>query len=253
MSNLLPIIDLFPCIQGEGYLAGVPHILIRTSGCNLRCMFRNSMCDTAYSSWNPEKGKYSEEDVFNLIEANPQIRDVMITGGEPCIHKGINSLISKLKEWGMNITIETNGTLSLSGETMRNIDLVSLSPKLRCSTPTYKEGDEKMKTISENHEKTRINIPVLAKWILMAQDFQLKFVVSEESDLLEIQELIDKFSKESGYGVDILLEHVMLMPEGETREQLEKNRQKVIEMCIKHGYRYTDRLHIVAYDSKREA
>ena len=49
---------------------GVPHILIRTSGCNLRCTFKGSICDTAYSSWNPEKGKYSLNDVVDIIIMN---------------------------------------------------------------------------------------------------------------------------------------------------------------------------------------
>lgn len=55
-KQVQPIIDLHTCIQGEGQLAGVPHILIRLAGCNLRCAFKGSLCDTPYSSWQVEKG-----------------------------------------------------------------------------------------------------------------------------------------------------------------------------------------------------
>ena len=59
---ILPINEIYACLQGEGKLMGVPHILIRVTGCRLRCQFANSFCDTPYSSWSPEKGKYGAID-----------------------------------------------------------------------------------------------------------------------------------------------------------------------------------------------
>ena len=49
------ISEIFYSVQGEGSLAGVPSVFVRTSGCNLRC----SWCDTPYTSWNPEGEKFS--------------------------------------------------------------------------------------------------------------------------------------------------------------------------------------------------
>ena len=65
MSNkvMIPINEMYTCLQGEGKLMGVPHILIRVTGCRLRCQFADSFCDTPYSSWKPEKGRFTYDDV----------------------------------------------------------------------------------------------------------------------------------------------------------------------------------------------
>lgn len=247
----IPIIDLFPCIQGEGILAGVPHILIRTSGCNLRCAFRQSVCDTAYSSWNPEKGVYDTEDVFRLIEKNPQIKHVMITGGEPFLHaEHLYRLIDKLYEWKLKITVETNGTFYVPIKVLKKIALMSVSPKLKSSTPYLNSRDKAESKKRESHNDQRINIQALAQIAKYAKQSQFKFVYGGEDDVCEIKEIM---SKVEDMVCDDLTDKIMLMPEGTEREQLEVSRKKAIELCIQHGWRYTDRLHIIAYGSERNA
>ena len=53
-----PVIEMFTSIQGEGKWTGSPSFFVRVSGCNLRCCFKGSICDTPYSSYNPEKTPY---------------------------------------------------------------------------------------------------------------------------------------------------------------------------------------------------
>lgn len=231
MISIKRIIDLHTCIQGEGQLMGIPHFLIRLTGCNLRCVFRNSICDTPYSSHNPEKGMYDNEDVLKLIEQHPQIRYVFITGGEPTIDPNLGKLVELLHNQGLFVTIETNGTRKVEFE----VDLMSVSPKLLNSYP-----DENT-AIGKIHRamNTFVNIP----HTILNHNYQMKFVVSNEQTLEYVEEFIKKF--------DIPKEKVWLMPEGIARETLEKNRQFICEYCIKKGYNYTDRLHIVIYGEKR--
>lgn len=249
-KQVQPIVDLHTCIQGEGQLAGVPHILIRLAGCNLRCAFKGSLCDTPYSSWQAEKGKYTFEDVQRFIRAHRRIAYVMITGGEPTIHPDllINlCLISKME--GKFVTIETNGTKSYK-ESLRGrvtANLVSISPKLKSSTPISAPGKW-----GERHEALRENIPAIVSWIKNSKHIQLKYVVSSEDDIKEVKEQLSKIVSRLGED-DLEKLSTYLMPEGDTEEKLQMKRQWLAERCIEEGFRYTDRLHIIIFGSKREA
>ena len=56
-DKIIPINEIYTCLQGEGKLTGVPHILVRVTGCRLRCQFSNSFCDRfiLYSQMNEVK------------------------------------------------------------------------------------------------------------------------------------------------------------------------------------------------------
>ncbi|MCH2065381.1 MAG: 7-carboxy-7-deazaguanine synthase QueE, partial [Roseibacillus sp.] len=70
------ISEIFYSVQGEGFLAGVPSVFVRTSGCNLRCRW----CDTPYASWNPEGEKLPVEKIVAQVREHPA-RHVVLTGG----------------------------------------------------------------------------------------------------------------------------------------------------------------------------
>lgn len=251
-KKILPIIDLHTCVQGEGKDAGIPHLLIRFTGCNLNCMFSDYTCDTAYASWAPEKGKYTMEDVIDLLNNNFQINHAFITGGEPTIHKDLLvHMLSMLRSYGIKTSIETNGTIFIL-DAILCLDLVTISPKLRNSVPilgkhALNEYIDKVVTQEDvdKHDKNRVNYDSMRMWMRTARDYQFKFVVTTEEQLQEVEMIEEKLL--------IPRSKIYLMPEGVTNEQLQKRRQWVMETCIKKGYNFTDRLHIIAYDNKRNA
>ena len=222
----MKISELFFSIQGEGELTGVPSVFVRTSGCNLRCRW----CDTKYASWKPEGENVTINDLLDKVCSYPA-RHVVISGGEPMIAKGIEEFTHLLKESGKHITIETAGTISPNGI---QCDLASLSPKLSDSTP--KEGDINKEWI-DRHESKRLDYDILSEWV-NSYNFQLKFVVSKEEEIKEIQNVISRIEGK------ILPEKVLLMPEGVAPDTLRSRYDLLIDLCKENGYRLCHRLHI---------
>lgn len=234
------ISEIYKCLQGEGRLAGVPSILIRTSTCNLRCGWIDpvtkvmSKCDTPFTSWNPEINKMDPETINKSVVdmALPHgIRHVIISGGEPTIQPELSQLCSLLKQEGFHITIESNGTTDYNGP----VDLFSISPKLSNSVPVGTEFESM-------HAKARMKINVLKK-LTSSYDSYLKFVCNSEADLVEIKGIQLALSLPS--------DRIYLMPEGQTNEELQARRLWLADRCLDNGYRYTDRMHIILYGKKR--
>jgi 7-carboxy-7-deazaguanine synthase len=223
--------ELFYSLQGEGKLTGVPSVFVRASGCNLRCEW----CDTPYASWNPEGENLPVGAIVEQIARHPA-RHVVLTGGEPMIMPDISLLTSALKSHGYHITIETAATVF---EPLP-LDLASLSPKLSNSTPRDRESGR----FASAHEKHRLNLPVIQQFIDTSPDFQLKFVVSAEQDLAEIDAILKDLR--GWQPADVLL-----MPEGTDARTLESRAGWISDLCKQLGYRYCPRLHIALYGNKR--
>jgi 7-carboxy-7-deazaguanine synthase len=226
------ISEIFYSLQGEGELAGVPSVFVRTSGCNLRC----NWCDTPYASWNPEGTQLAVAEIVAEVKKHPA-RHVVLTGGEPMIAKEIRELAAALKAAGYHLTIETAATAAPDGIAC---DLASLSPKLKNSTP----DDRLSATWREKHEALRWQPAVVKAW-LAAYGYQLKFVVSQEADVNEIEAMLREL------GADIPRAKVLLMPEGTTVEALRAKAGWLGALCKARGYRYAPRLHIELYGNKR--
>ena len=244
-KKVIPINEIYTCLQGEGKLMGIPHILIRVTGCKLRCQFANSFCDTPYSSWSPEKGRFSYDDIHNFYEKHSHIKHTMITGGGPTSHPEMLRELCKIgKQYGHYITIETEGSEYVSTQA----DMISLSPKLSNSTPrpgtvmpfSGKVVTEKHK---QRHEKWRCNYDAMKMLLDVHPDYQMKPVISSEKDLQEVKELQKILSVPNN--------KVWLMPEGLEPKQLNKRRRWLMDLCTEQGYNFTDRLHIIAYGDIR--
>jgi len=228
------ISEIFYSIQGEGGLAGVPSVFVRTSGCNLRCAW----CDTPYASWNPEGEPRTVEEIVVAVQSHAAARHVVLTGGEPMIAKEIRELAAELKLLGYHITIETAATVAPEGIAC---DLASLSPKLLNSAPSGTQHAAWRK----KHEATRWQPAMVRAWLEGGYDYQFKFVVAQPGDLDELAGMLTSLKR------DIPRDKVMLMPEGITQEVLRARAGWLSDLCKTRGYRYAPRLQIELYGNKR--
>ena len=225
------IAEIFHSIQGEGLLAGVPSIFIRTSGCNLRCHW----CDTPYASWKPEGPEMSVEEILKkLTDWNCDY--VVLTGGEPMIAPDLPELATALKKQKKHITIETAGTILPNGI---SCDLASISPKLSNSTPS----PERDPAWAKKHDSTRLQPEVISEWI-RNYPVQLKFVVSSELDLAEIKHLLSRLPP-------VPLHQILLMPEGIDVKTLATRSPWLVDICKREGFRFCPRLHIELFGHTR--
>ncbi|HXX54007.1 MAG TPA: radical SAM protein [Thermodesulfovibrionales bacterium] len=102
----MKICEIFSSIQGESSYAGIPCTFIRTTGCNLRC----SYCDTVYAYG--EGSELTEDEIMEKVHAMG-LRTIEITGGEPLLQAGVFSLAKRLLDHRFRVLIETNGSQSI--------------------------------------------------------------------------------------------------------------------------------------------
>lgn len=110
-----PVVEIFYSIQGEAFHTGIPHVFIRFGDCNLRC----SWCDTDFL-------QYKEMEMDAIVEEVLQYNcdRVIFTGGEPAL-QDLDTIGNVLKEHGIHLSIETNGTIPIPDV----IDWICVSPK----------------------------------------------------------------------------------------------------------------------------
>ena len=132
-GKMLPLMEEFYTIQGEGYHTGKAAYFIRVGGCDVGCHW----CDVK-ESWNAEL--HPPTLANTIVEHAKKYSDtVVITGGEPLMWS-MDYLTKKLQQHGIKTHIETSGAYSFSGIW----DWFCLSPK-KTKLPlkeVYKEADE---------------------------------------------------------------------------------------------------------------
>ena len=247
-NKVLPVLEVYRCVQSEGSRFGRPTIAVRTTGCTHRCYFgEGGWCDSWYTSIHPEKGKFSFNDIIKIYDKNPQIKEMMLTGGSPTMHPAlVNEITHFAKERGIIVTIETEGSKYV--ETDYPLDLLSLSPKFSNSVPVIGARTPGGKIVDERfvktHNRLRCNTDAIKRMIAFHSDYHFKPVWDgTEENLAEIE----------AYRVELGIpkNKTYVMPAGDTRETLIKMYPLVFEMVAEHGYNISGRDHIIAYDTER--
>ncbi|QZD93509.1 7-carboxy-7-deazaguanine synthase QueE [Qipengyuania xiapuensis] len=229
--------EIFASVQGEGPSAGMPVAFMRLSRCNLACEW----CDTAYT-WHFEGDNrphrdgvtferkanqvtLDEEEVAARITALGQKR-LVITGGEPLLQApALAKLLDLLPDTA--VEIETNGTTKAGTALDIRIDQFNVSPKL-----SHSGNPAELALIPERLDAYATDPRA---WF--------KFVIAEPADVDEVLELHERYRFKPG--------HVFLMPEGTDSETLRTREKWLADLCVKHGFRMSDRLHIHLFGDTR--
>lgn len=241
----LAVAEHFYSVQGEGPYVGTPAVFLRLAGCNLLCgdppdpeadaddlepgEDATWVCDSI-PVWRTPDETLTAEALADKWEASgilDHLRDgahLILTGGEPTLEnhqRGIVALVKELTERDARpfVEVETNGTQMLSEAFVRATDHYNVSLKLSNSGM-----DEERRLVTEAIQQ-----------YVEVRDAVFKFVVTA-ADVDEVHDLIERFG--------IPAEQVMLMPAGQTREQLADTGPAVAETCKAEGWRYSPRAHI---------
>ena len=268
--NKLLISSDFYTIQGEGISSGIPSYFVRLGICNLTCgmsrKFTNQLekeqkledgeifvgdlheqglatwtCDsTSQWLWRGEDkefqyliDRWKEEGVYDYIKDGSV--HIIWTGGEPTIKGHQESIINFTNYWMSRYLdrndvhpfyeIETNGTIVIDVKLFNMLDQINCSPKLSNSGMT---------------EKQRI-VPEAIERIKQHKNYQFKFVISTEDDVLELfRDFVVPFK--------IPLKNVVCMPGLDDAADFEERTRFVMEMAKKYRFRGLTRLHIAAWN-----
>lgn len=229
--------EIFASLQGEGPSAGQPCAFVRLSRCNLACVW----CDTAYT-WRFEGDERPHRDgvaferkanqvALSSLEAARAIdrlppRRLVVTGGEPLLQgAALAEMAALLPEHA--IEVETNGTVAPHPRFDPYVEQYTVSPKL-----AHSGNPASLALLPER----------LAQWTAEPRAF-FKFVIAAPGDVTQVLAL------QAGFG--IAAERIYLMPEGTDSATLRSREQWLAPLCVEHGFRLSDRLHIHLYGDTR--
>jgi 7-carboxy-7-deazaguanine synthase len=126
-GKVLPVMEEFYTLQGEGFHTGQAAYFIRIGGCDVGCTW----CD-AKESWNVNEFPPVASDLVVARAKSYPANAIVVTGGEPLLYN-MDYLCAELHHNGINIFLETSGSQPMSGKW----DWICVSPKK--DSPPLKE------------------------------------------------------------------------------------------------------------------
>ncbi len=251
---MIPLVEHFYSFQGEGKYAGTPSLFVRFGGCNLGCpgFGVESVspqdgsiligCDSIRAvkeahfgqQWRPLT---HPDELIGLIRHDLRdlsfAPDIVFTGGEPLLYRHDPILLRTLEHFtslGHRITIETNATLPIDFARYGIYRDVTFAMSVKLSN-------------SGERADRRIRPDAIRAICRGAHDAFFKFVLSADS-LENAAEQIEQIR------TICPRTPVYCMPMGSTAAELSRHDKAVAAFCIRHGFRYVDRMHIRLWNNE---
>ncbi len=120
-EDSLVIHEIYTSIQGESTFAGLPCTFVRTTGCDLRCVW----CDTPQAFQGGSRMTRAEVLERALAGNTPLVE---LTGGEPLLQPGVFPLMRELCDAGRTVLVETSGAADVSFVDARVHKIMDLKP-----------------------------------------------------------------------------------------------------------------------------
>lgn len=162
-AERLKVHEIFYSLQGESTFAGRPCVLIRLTGCQMRCVW----CDTEYAFY---EGAWQSLDQILQEVARHGCPLVELTGGEPLLQPAAPSLLRRLCDQGYEVLLETGGGLDIGG----------VDPRVRRIVDIKCPGSGE----SDNNHWSNLD--------LLTELDELKFVLAGEGDYRWARELVER-------------------------------------------------------------
>jgi 7-carboxy-7-deazaguanine synthase len=224
---MLLVNEYFRSLQGEGIYAGHPMSFLRLFGCNLACKW----CDTPYARvGSSSKYELSAQEVVSKVKSLPTHKGdwLCITGGEPLLQgEELQKVINLLTLDGVKITIETNGSYPIPSWSKK---VASWNADIK--GPSSGEGGKS-----------------LEEWFYLGPVHQVKFVVSDRTDLSFVTKTLERNTKRTS---TVLVSPCLLLdssgnPDKRTKEWI----PTVASFCIEMNLVFSLQIHKVVWGAKR--
>ena len=280
----IKVSEVFYSLQGEGRFVGVPSVFLRTYGCNFTCAgfgcapgekstgaddvaevvhMYNTFKDLplvetgydSYASWHPafkhlSPNQTTEELVARMLALTPNNQWVqnngndvhlVITGGEPLLgwQRAYAELLGHDRMHDLkNITFETNGTQELHKDFRHFLLDWTLNPKLGKKGPGSLTFSVSAKLSASGESWNDAICPDIVMSYADIGHTYLKFVVETDEHIDEAIRATDAYRRAGFKGT------VYLMPQGGVVEPYDKNKKRIADICVAHGWNYSPRLHV---------
>ncbi|GAB6989268.1 7-carboxy-7-deazaguanine synthase QueE [Paenibacillus pini] len=237
----IPVLEIFgPTVQGEGMVIGQKTMFVRTAGCDYRC----SWCDSSFTwdgSGAGDISKMRAQEIWQELRriGGDRFSHVTLSGGNPALLPQLSSLVSLLKESGIRMAVETQG--SRWQDWLSDVEEVTISPKPPSS------GMETNWVTLDSIIANLVNRP-------SGYTFSLKVVIFNEEDLAYAKRVHTRYPDAAMFlqvGNPDVERMDIQVHASDLLKQYEELIQRVVDSAELNNVRVLPQLHTLVWGNKR--